>query len=304
MELGNQVKSDNKITKKFRLLQSKYRANVLKKRYGLGPNKTSKIKYGNMLVNGENTGSNFISDAAFEFAKQKVLDKQINKSLTIDEYRLFNNMLSSMPMCFNLFSDLRKLLIEDQTETSRIVKQLFKEIDWIDKVTYIDVEFIPIPIKDYTEDKSAFDAMILVEDINGEKGLISIETKYTDLLGSNTAKNSDKKNEIIEKGKFFNQDLIDELKENGYKQLHRNYLLTYAYAKKNKFKNFINVVISPEDDKLSVEEINEMKSHMLKFKDSIAKISLEEFVERGINTGNDNFTTIMTEFRKRYFDID
>lgn len=53
MDLGPEVKSDNEITKKYRLLQSKYRANVLKKPLGLGPHKTSKIKYGNMLVNGE-----------------------------------------------------------------------------------------------------------------------------------------------------------------------------------------------------------------------------------------------------------
>ncbi len=303
MDLGPEVKSDNEITKKYRLLQSKYRANVLKKPLGLGPHKASKVKYGNMLANGEGNGKNFISKAAFEFAKQKVLDKQINKSLTIDEYRLFNNMLSSMPMCFNLFSDLRKLLLEEPKETSRIIKLLFKEIDWIDKVTYIDVEFIPVPISDYTNDKSAFDALILVEDAKGIKGLISIETKYTDLLGSNVAKNSNLKNEIITKGKFFDETLIAELKNKGYKQIHRNYLLTYAYAKKNKFKNFVNVVISPEEDKLSINEISEMKSHMLKNKDSIAKISLEEFVIRGVNAGNKDFAVLMEKFQKRYLDI-
>lgn len=260
----------------------------------------SEVPLDNMLINGKKTGSNFISKTAFEFAKQKVLDKQINKSLTIAEHRLFNNMLSSMPMCFNLFSDLRKLLITDQKEVSRIVKLLFKEIDWIDKVTYIDVEFIPVPINDYTSDKSAFDAMILVEDSKVKKGLISIETKYTDLLGSNTAKNSKKKNELIEEGKFFDQDLFDKLKESGYKQIHRNYLLTYAYAKKNKIKNFVNIIISPEEDKLSINEISEMKSHMLKYQDSITKISLEEFVKRGINSGNENFSTLMKKFKERY----
>ncbi len=90
--------------------------------------------------------------------------------MTIDKFRLFNNMLSSMPMCFNLFADLRELLLTNQSEVSRIVKSLFKELNWIDKVTYIDVEFIPVPISDYTNDRSAFDAMILVEDSIGKKG--------------------------------------------------------------------------------------------------------------------------------------
>ncbi|MCK4565289.1 MAG: hypothetical protein KAU94_11520, partial [Verrucomicrobia bacterium] len=118
MDIGPQSKSGNAMTAKYRLLQSKYRAEVLKEDYGHGPHKNSTSHYGNMLTSGEETGSNFISDAAFEFAKEKVLQKQHNKSLTIDEFRLFNNMLSSMPMCFNLFSDLRALLREDPAEAS------------------------------------------------------------------------------------------------------------------------------------------------------------------------------------------
>jgi hypothetical protein len=235
MDLGPQSKSDNKFTQKCRMLQSEYRNEVLKKPFGFGPSKKSKAKYGNMLVDGDKSGSNFISDTAFEFAKQKSHDKQINKYLTIDEYRLFNNMLSSMPMCFNLFSDLRKLLLKNQTELSRIIKLMFKEINWIEKVTFMDVEFIPIPISEYTNDRTAFDAMILVENGQGKKGLISIETKYTDLLGTNIASDSVKKNSILDEGRFFDQVLINELQTNGYKQIHRNFILTYIYAKKIRY---------------------------------------------------------------------
>jgi len=139
MELGPQCKSDSSIIAKCRYHQSIYRANILKENYGYGPNKKSKKKFGNYLINGQITGSNFISKNAFYYAKQKVLDKQIKPELTIDEYRLFNNMLSSMPMCFNLFSDLRILLIENSKEASRITKLLFPEITWVEGLTYIDV---------------------------------------------------------------------------------------------------------------------------------------------------------------------
>ena len=65
MEIALQPKSDNTYTAKYRNLQSEFRTNVLKEPFGYGPNKNSNSKYGNMLVNGEITGSNFISDAAF-----------------------------------------------------------------------------------------------------------------------------------------------------------------------------------------------------------------------------------------------
>jgi hypothetical protein len=304
MEKVSPPKSDNKFTAKCRVLQSRYRDLKLKEPHGFGPTKGSDKKYGNMLVNGEQTGSNFISKAAFDFAREKVIEKQVNKYLTIDEYRLFNNMLSSMPMCFNLFSDLRKLLIHSSSETAIIIRQLFSELDWIEDVTYIDVEFIPIPISAYTNDKSAFDAMIIVKDKNGKRGLISIETKYTDILGNNTSADTRTKDEIISDGKFFDPHLVSELKDKGYKQIHRNFLLTYIYAKKNGFKNFINVVISPSDDKLSTEEISEMKQHMTKFDNCIMKIDLEEFVQRGINCRQPEFSELMRDFRQRYLEFD
>ena len=302
MEIGPQAKSDNQFTQKYRKLQSEYRANTLQVPFGFGPNNNSKTKYGNMLIDGEKTGDNFISDNAFMFAKQKALDKQINKDLTLDKFRLFNNMLSSMPMCFNLFADLRTLLLDDQKEVTTIVKTMFEELPWIDKVTYIDVEFIPIPTSAYTNDKSAFDAMILVEDENGKKGLISIETKYTDLLGSNTSSKASLKDDIITENKIFDTELVNTLKEKGYQQIHRNYLLTYMFAKKNNFKHFTNVVISPKDDSLSVKEIDDLHSHLLQKKDTIMKITLENIVNRGASSSNKIISDTMTKFKNRYLE--
>jgi len=300
MEIGPQAKSDRSMTAKYRLLQSTYRAEVLKEDFGHGPTKNSETRYGNMLINGEESGSNFISDAAFKFAQIKVDQKQVNKALTIDEFRLYNNMLSSMPMCFNLFSDLRKLLHENPAESSRIAKELFPEIPWIDLLLDVDVEFIPVPIADYTNDKSAFDAMLLVQDADGNRGLISIETKYTDILGGNTAKDSITKNALVEQGDFFDENLKAELRETGYKQIHRNFLLTYAYALKQGFSHFVNIVISPEEDHLSVAETDGLHQHMTKYQDRIFKIPLETVVERGINCNNADYSQIMSRFKERY----
>jgi len=300
MPLGPQSKSDKGFTAKCRLLQSEYRANHLKEPCGVGPTKNSKKTYGNMLANGEASGSNFISKAAFAFAQEKIIQKQTNRALTIDEFRLFNNMLSSMPMCFNLFSNLRALLIEDKKEASRIVKLLFHEIKWIETVEEIDVEFIPTPIKEYTNDKSAFDAMLLVTTTDGGKGLISIETKYTDLLGKNIASDSSTKNNLVKEGQFFTDALIAQLANNGYKQIHRNWLLTYAFAKKNGYDRFVNTIISPKEDTLSDVEIADLKKGMIKYEDSISKISLQEFVNRGSNCQNASMKVVMELFKDRY----
>lgn len=299
-EIGPQNKSDNKFVAKHRLHQSKYRREVLKENFGIGPTANSGNYYGNMLIDGEKSGSNFISTAAFRYATQRTFDKNINKDLTIDSYRLFNNMLSSMPMCFNLFSDLRELLISDKDSCTKLIKTLFNEVDWISSVEYIGVEFIPTPIEQYTNDKTAFDAIIIVKDADHKKGVLTIETKYTDLLGSNFSKNTDKKNELIEKYKLFSRETITNLKANGYKQIYRNYLLTFAFAKFNKFNKFCNVIISPSEDELSKEELLELQNSLKRNKSSIMKIDLEEFIKRGCLTGIGTLKNVYKQLKERY----
>lgn len=300
LEIGPQSKSDNKFVAKCRSHQSKYRCEILKEDFGYGPTENAKNKYGNMLINGEKSGRNFISNTAFQYAIQRTLDKNINNDLTIDNYRLFNNMLSSMPMCFNLFSDLRELLTIDKILCTRVCKSLFKEINWISSVEYIGVEFIPTPIEKYTNDRTAFDALLIVKDEKGEKGLISIETKYTDLLGSNSSKNIERKNELIKRYKIFSSVIENDLKKNGYQQIYRNYLLTFAYAKDRKCDNFCNIIISPTEDKVSKVELLELQNGLNKNKESIMKIDLDEFINRGISTDIDNIKKIYLKLKRRY----
>ncbi len=73
------------------------------------------------------------------------------------------------------------------------------------------------------------------------------------------------------------------------------------FAKKNKFKYFVNVILSPKEDDVSQNEIDTMKKHMIKNHDTIFKISLEEFVDRGMKCENKELSKIMEDFNDRYF---
>lgn len=300
-DYGPLVKTDNAFMARCRYQQSKYRVEVLKEDYGAGPTPASTTRYGNYLINGEITGSNFISPAAFAYAKQRVRDKIIQPELTIDQYRLFNNMLSSMPLCFNLFSDLRDLLLFDLAECTAVIKALFKEISWIDGVDYIGVEFIPTPIDFYTGDKSAFDAIIITKDSRMKKGLITIETKYTDILGNNNSSNNKLKDELIKRDKIFTDEATERLLQKGYTQIYRNFLLTYAYSKRHLFSNFANVIISPEEDKESMRDCERVAKELRVLKNLVYKVDLEEFVERGIKSDYKRVSEVYGKIKRRYF---
>ena len=120
---GNQCGSDNAFTKKARLLQSIYRVEIGEEE-GVGPTKTSKQKYGNMISGGEVSGKNFLMKETFEYAQKRVAEKSKNE--TIDGFRLFNNLLSSQPMAFNLFYPLMLLLKQDSAVVTLAVRSVFR----------------------------------------------------------------------------------------------------------------------------------------------------------------------------------
>ena len=106
VDLGPQYWRDEPFTARMRLHQSWYRAEVLAVACGTGPHRESSNAYGNMLrpADGE-AGLNFLTPAIFDVARARLArgDRDGGK---VEEFRLLHNLLSSQPMCFNLFGPL------------------------------------------------------------------------------------------------------------------------------------------------------------------------------------------------------
>jgi len=175
IEIGPQSKRDSKFTAQMRFHQSWYRANILKVPFGTGPTKGSKSEYGNMLRKEEaEQGLNFLSKEIFGVVKKRLEDK----TGTVDEFRLLRNLLSSQPMCFNLFAAMDKgLSLEGLGNT------LFKQVtqdEGFKRVMGVAMEFAPEPAAEYLDDKTAFDAFVEYERTDGKLGFVGIETKLTE----------------------------------------------------------------------------------------------------------------------------
>jgi hypothetical protein len=138
-----------------RLLQSKWR-----ERQGF-----SHVNYGNFLE------TKFAKDSRANFLTkniQNLVSDQIKKVRSegglIGEPRIWNNLLSSQPLCFNLFGELC------HDPNFALASQYFKTLfpNKIEVVTGIKFEYSPSRKNEkYTGDSSAFD--VFVEYINGGK---------------------------------------------------------------------------------------------------------------------------------------
>ena len=293
---------DAPFTRRCRLLQSWYRVEVL----GIsecGPWQKGARPVGSSLVDGDVTGANLLTPEAFAYAKQRVADKKDHPDLTIDEFRLFNNMLSSMPMCFNLFADFRAAVHAGCSDATTVLAAIFRSSP-IEEIQDVIVEMIPTPVEDYIDDKTAFDAAIFFVDPQGQPGLASIETKYTDKLGKNPAAKQDKKFALARELSLFTNEGFAWHEQNGFDQVARNLLLTLAYAKKHGLVSAINYVLAPEQDSEAPMAVDQLRERLAPdYRDRIKLLTLERVVQRGLSCADGSFANHLNRFHKRYLDF-
>lgn len=118
------------------------------------------------------TGANFLSDAARRAVADRLVDPQPHQ--TLDEDRLYCDLLSSMPMCFNLFAQLQV----DINLANRAVRAWWP--DTPGTVTAVLFEWSPGRRLEgeYLENRSAFDAAFIFDVGDGKAGVLGVETKY------------------------------------------------------------------------------------------------------------------------------
>lgn len=302
---GNQSSSDNSFTAKARLLQSTWRVeNGLQ--MGLGPTKNSKTIYGNMIKDGELSGKNFFYAETFEYALWRV-DKKL-KDETIESYRLFNNLMSSMPMAFNLFHPLMMLQSRHPAVLDQMIQNVFPDLP-IYKIKEIGLEFIPTPIEQYTNDKSAMDAFISFWDKEGGEHIIAIETKYTDSLGTNTS--SEKvfniQLDILKNLNLFSPDAIDMItrKKIPICQIYRNFMLTERYCQVQKLMNSYSYILAPEEHPSTQKEIESINQYLKpEYQYKLQKYKLEDFVNALKSNCPTEYIPWLDWFNDRYLNFE
>lgn len=302
-EYGNQCESDNAFTKKARLLQSMYRVEIGEAQ-GVGPTKNSKRKYGNMISGGEVSGKNFLTKETFEYAKVRVMNRKEDE--TIDAFRLFNNLLSSMPMAFNLFHPLMLLLKQDPAVVTLAIRSAFKDIP-VFEVTEIGLEFIPTPIAEYTKDKSAMDACIKFVDEKGGRHIIAIETKYTDVLGVNEASHCEEQKQMLIDTGLFDAEFESLLMGGKVKltQIYRNLLLAERYRIREELRNSYSVVFAPKDHPSTEREIKSVTKYLKpEYSYKLRAVTLEEFVDALIQTLPEYYAQVYGRFKERYLNFE
>ncbi len=315
-DLGNIYSSENSFTTRAALLQSCYRVSqnepcgkaIMHRRLKETDSEGKRLietytrEYGHIVQDGELKNKNFFFDETFEYARERLENKKPDETFKAD--RLFNNLLSSMPMAFNLFHPLMMLLKKDPIQATHIIAALFPSFD-IQKVEKIGIEFVPMPVDQYINDKSAMDAMIIFSDKENKRSLIAIECKYSDALGTNPGRDNKLKYETALELNLFSRQGLWYIKDQGCPQIYRNFLLTEKYRVKHKMAGSWSVVLAPRENPTTDDEIQSIDG-MLQPEyrnEKIFKYKLEDFVKILKKEVPDDYLPWLQWFYERYLNF-
>lgn len=163
---------------------------------------------------------------------------------------LFSNMLRSEHIPYNIFTPM-----EMDLEAS---VSLFNEIirGGISSITEIKIEFAGDGEKDeYLNDGTSFDAFIKYTTVDGKKGGIGIEVKYTekeyrigDIEEKAIANATSKYHQKTKESRYFvsSLDVLSFIKANHLRQIWRNHILGYSMLQRGDIQHFHHIHLYPK----------------------------------------------------------
>ncbi|MFM7225105.1 MAG: PGN_0703 family putative restriction endonuclease [Actinomycetota bacterium] len=210
---------------------------------GLGPSNKNSTKppqpVGSMLdEKAAEANENFLSDQIIEAVEIRLANPQ--KHQTLHEKRLRANLLSSMPMCFNLFGPLAR----NQDLAQDAMAAWFPDL-WIEDAK-VEVIFEWSPGRrdpEYLNDRTAFDVAFCIT--RGEtKHLVGIETKYHEHPVPEKIGDNPRYGEVGQAARQTN-DQMARLRTSKAVQLWRDHLLALVCGRAG-FSTVKYVLVAPE----------------------------------------------------------
>ena len=168
----------------------------------------------------QETLANYITETVREVVRREVLDEDKSKGKLFARPRIFDDLLSSQPMAFNLFGELQ----QDLELATVVFKRLTNHRIW--EVIGIEFEYSPGrgDVR-YTGDSSAFDVFVTYLTPEGESGFAGIEVKYHENLRGKAARHRVRYDEVAAEMGCFRPERLHLLREQPLQQICRDHLL-------------------------------------------------------------------------------
>lgn len=216
---------------------------------------------------------------------------------TMEMGRLRHNLLSSMPLCFNLFGALgtHPAFVE-------IIRRCFAPD--ADRVIEVVCEFAPQPPSAFLDDRTAFDAFIRYRRSDGSKGFVAVETKYTEPFSPQEYRTDRYDHITATSGWFIAPDSGERLARKATNQLWRNVMLAAALEQDGRAGTGAVAVVGTSDDTHAESAVAGVRSELSNPEEHLRLVTLEQVVAAARATGDPDIRAWADRFERRYVDLD
>lgn len=188
--------------------------------------------------------------------------------------RIYDDLLSSQPLCFNLFAELKA------EAGYRLATQVLRHLwpERVDQVSRIEFEHSPgRGDPTYTGTRSAFDVYVEHTTPAGGEGFIGIEVKYHENLQVEPAQNRQRLDEVAEQSGVFFDEHLDELRKPPLQQVWFDHLLALSMLQAGKWESGLFVLLHPVANPACYRVGNRYARALLRA-DTFQRMTLEEVV--------------------------
>lgn len=239
------------------------------------------------------TGANFLTDHIYQAVEHRLAHPQPHQMLDSD--RLYCDLLSSMPMCFNLFGELWA----DLALADRAIHTWWPDTPGV--TSAVEFEWSPGRSRkgEYLENKSAFDVAFILELGDGQKGVVGVETKYhehSSLMTRPSRQRTKRYREVAEKSGVFAQGTIDAIIGTELEQLFLDHLLALSMPLQpdTRWSWARFIVVYPEANP-SIRRATEAYRELIGATDSFGVDTVESLLDADVHPSD-----LAARFRERY----
>ncbi|MEQ8672845.1 MAG: hypothetical protein RLP44_19830 [Aggregatilineales bacterium] len=241
------VESDNLPQRRMRLLQALWRE---EQGYPIGEHNGRLLGSRLPMPYAEDTLNNYLTDTIKAIVRTEVMTPENRQGRLFGMPRIYNDLLSSQPLCFNLFGELR----QDLPLATRVFRALTN--DRVGEVIAIDFEHSPGrgDVR-YTGDKSAFDVFVEFKTPQNGNGFIGIEVKYHENLKVKADNHRARYDEVANMMGCFVNDKRESLQRPPLQQIWRDHLLSGALRHIDQYEDGFFVFLYPQENTLCANAV-------------------------------------------------
>lgn len=240
-------------------------------------------------------GANFLDPELQRLTRRELAYRE--PGAMIDENRVWSNMLSSMPLAFNLFGGLKL----DGDLARAVCGRLWPDL--AHQVCHIQFEHSPARgDQRFTADGTAFDVFISCRDADGAKTFIAIEVKYSEAMTEPEARGRERYEELTEVCRLYEDPGDPSLRANPLQQLWREHMLAERLVANGLYDRGVFVCLAPQ---LNVSVQRACQTYTAKLTEphgacAFQFLTLEDMIEAIRETGATEFAAALYE---RYCDF-